>query len=113
MKEEVLGEWRRWRRSTLAEPTWYPGDGDLPAAVAVAALAKGLDLDYVVLVGGQRQLHRGGVGLHDAGVAVAILLVQHLEQAQEQKEQLGVRRCRVSTPPPEFCHDPNQTTDKV
>lgn len=73
--------------------TWYPGDGDLPAAVAVAALSEGFDLDNVVLVGGQRQLDRGGVGLHDAGVAVPILLVQHLQGAEEEKEHLGVRHC--------------------
>lgn len=76
--------------------TWYSGDGDLPAAVAIAALSEGLDLDYVVLVGGQRQLHRGGVGLHDAGVAMPILLVQHLQGWGEVDRHLGVRQCSCS-----------------
>lgn len=63
--------------------TWYPRDGDLPATVAIPALSEGLYLDDILLIGGQRQLHRGGVGLHDAGVAVLILLVEHLRRSRE------------------------------
>lgn len=63
--------------------TWYPRDGDLPATVAISALSKRLYLDDIILIGGQRQLHRGGVGLHDVGVAVPILLIEHLRRSWE------------------------------
>ena len=58
--------------------TCYPGDGDLPAAAALPSLSEGLDLDDVLLVGGQGQLHGRRVGLHDVGGAVSVPLVQHL-----------------------------------
>lgn len=69
--------------------TWYPRDGDLPATVAIPALSEGLYLDDIILVGGQRQLHGGGVGLHDVGVAVPILLVEHLRRSWQSGAAAG------------------------
>jgi len=63
-------------------PTCYPGDGDLPAAAALAPLAEGFDLDHVVLVDGQRQLQGRAVGLHHAGrpPALPVQAVHHLRR---------------------------------
>ena len=70
--------------------TCYPGDGDLPAAAALASLSEGLDLDDVLLVGGQRQLHGRRVGLHDVGGAVSVPLVQHLQTERGGRGQGGL-----------------------
>lgn len=58
--------------------TWYPRDGDLLATAAIPSLSKRLYLNDIILISGQGKLHRGGVGFHDVGVAVLILLVEHL-----------------------------------
>lgn len=63
---------------TSSPLTWYPWDGDLPAAAAFPSLSERLYLDDIILVSGQGELHRGGVGFHDVGATVAILFVEHL-----------------------------------
>lgn len=63
---------------TSSPLTCYSWDSDLPAAAAFPSLSKWFDLDDVILIGGQSQLYRSGVGFHDVGAAVSILLVQHL-----------------------------------
>lgn len=67
------------REALTSSPlTWYPWDSDLLAAAAVAPLSKRLYLDDIILISGQSQLHRGGVGFHDIGMTVSILFVEHL-----------------------------------
>lgn len=61
----------------------------MSAAAALAALSKGLDLDDVLLVGGEGELHRGGVGLHDAGPTVPVPFVEHLQTKRKEEGREG------------------------
>lgn len=67
------------REALTSSPlTWYPWDGDLSATATFPSLSEWLYLDDIILISGQCQLHRSGVGFHDIGAAVSVLLVQHL-----------------------------------
>lgn len=77
----MAGEWiiqLSHNGGTSSPLTCYPRDGDLLATAAIPPLSKRLYLNDIILVSGQGKLHRGGVGFHDVGVAVLILLVEHL-----------------------------------
>lgn len=60
-------------------------DVDGFAARAFAALAHDFDLNEIVVVGGQRELHGRLVGQDGGDVVVAVALQQHLRE-RERKE---------------------------
>ena len=62
-------------------------DVDGFAAQTFTALARGLDLDEIVVVGGQAELHGGLVGQDSADVVVAISFQQHLRQERVMQEK--------------------------
>lgn len=69
-------------------------DVDGFAARAFAALAHGFDLNQIVVVGGQRELHGRLVGQDGGDVVVAVALQQHLSQ---KKRDGGRRRMQITT----------------
>lgn len=60
-------------------------DVDGFTAHAFAALAHGLDLNEIVVVGGQAELHSGFVGQNGIDVIVAVSLQHHLKQREEEE----------------------------
>lgn len=62
-------------------------DVDGFAARAFAALAHGFDLNEIVVVGGQRELHGRLVGQDGGDVVVAVALQQHLSERERERER--------------------------
>lgn len=65
-------------------------DVDGLAARAFAALAHGFDLNEIVVVGGQRELHGRLVGQDGGDVVVAVALQQHLREREEGRRRMQI-----------------------
>lgn len=76
--------------------TGYLWDSDLLAAAAVAAVAEGFDLDDIILIKGQGQLHGGFICFYDRRAALPVPPVQHLQQRERERGQKG-QSCSFSS----------------